>query len=169
MIDQIKGYEKAHNAYDIEAAMAFFAEDAVFKLDGLGTMQTPETIQALHEYDRGIHAQLTFQNCLVDGLTATCEVRERNDWAAAVGIDHFYYPSSVFTFNRNGQIKKIVATMSAKDSQIVSDILGEFILWLKTERPQESQPLFTSEDVFIYSEANGILAVDLLKRWRAAS
>ncbi|MDJ0752536.1 MAG: nuclear transport factor 2 family protein [Ardenticatenaceae bacterium] len=169
MIDQIKRYEKAHNAYDIEAAMAFFAQDAVFEMAGLGTLSNLDKIRALHEYDRGIHAQLSFQSCLVDDLTATCEVREKNDWATAVGMDHFYYPSSVFTFTPSGHIKKIVATMSVEDGLAVREILGEFIPWLRSERPEESQPLFTPNGEFIYSEANGILVVELLKQWRAAN
>lgn len=166
-IDQVKAYEAAHNAYDVEATMALFAKDAVFELVGQATLPNLEAIRAIHGYDRGIQAQVTFQNCVADGLTVTCEAVEQNDWLSTAGLGGIFYPSSVFTFTETGQIQKIAATLSPEDGAAMGGVLAEFIPWLMTERPEEAKSLFTPEGVFIYSEVNGVLVIDLLAQWRA--
>jgi hypothetical protein len=104
-----------------------------------------EAIRAIHEYDKGIQARLTFENCLADGLTVTCEGTEQNKWLSTAGLGDVFYPSSIFTFSEAGQIQKIVTTISSEDGAAMGGVLAEFIPWLMVERPQESAPLFTSE------------------------
>ena len=45
-------------------------------------------------------------------------------------------------------------------------VLAEFIPWLLAERPERSAPLFDANRQFVYSEANGVLVVDLLREWQ---
>ncbi len=162
----VKAYERAHNAYEVEAVMGMFAEDAQMEVMGLGVLPNLEAIRAIHEYDIGIHAQLTFQNCSVDGMTVTCEVQERNDWLDAAGLEDIYYPSAVYTFTPQGRIQKIVSTMSDDSGAALGGTMAEFIPWLMAERPDESAPLFGPEGQFIYSEGNGRLVVGLLQEWQ---
>jgi hypothetical protein len=165
-LEQVKKYEAAHNAFDVEGTMALFAQDAEFELAGQGALPNLEAIRGIHGYDKAIRAQVNFQNCVVESLTVTCQAVEQNDWLKAAGLGEIYYPSSVFTFNEAGQIQKVVAAVSPEDSAAMGAVLAEFIPWLLAERPKESRQLFTPEGVFIYSEANGILVVDQLTQWR---
>lgn len=166
-INLVKAYESANNAHDIDTVMTMFTEDAQFELVGQETLPNREAIQAIHEYDKGINTRLTFQNCSVEGLIVTCTVAEQNDWLIAANLGEIFYPSSIFTFTETGKIQKIAATLSAEDGAAMGGVLAEFIPWLMAERAQESAPLFTPEGQFVYSEANGLLVVDLLAQWQA--
>jgi hypothetical protein len=167
MIEQVKAYERAHNGYDVDATMALFAENAVFELVGEDTLPNLEAIRAMHEYDKGIQAQITFENCLADGLTVTCQVKEQNQWLSAAGLGEIFYPSSRFTFDEAGQIEKIVTTISAEDGAAMGSVLAAFIPWLMQERPEQSKSLFMPEGTFIYNETNGVLVIDLLAQWQS--
>ncbi len=166
-LERVKAYETIHNSDDIEAIMGMFAEEAVFELVGQGVLPNLEAIRAIHEYDKGIQARIAFQNCAADGLTVTCQVTEQNEWLSAAGIGAISYTSSIFTFTETGKIQKLVAAISPEDGAAIGAILAEFIPWLMAERPQESAPLFSPDGQFIYSEANGILVVELLHQWQA--
>jgi hypothetical protein len=166
-IERVAAYEEAHNADDVEKAMAMFAREAVVEMVGQGTLSDLEAIRAIHEYDRSISARLRFENCTAEGLTVACEVREQNEWLNAAGLGEIFYPSSVFTFNGAGEIQKITATISPEDGAAMGAVLAEFIPWLLDERPSKSTRLFTPERQFIYSEANGNLVGDLLSEWQA--
>lgn len=165
LIDAVKAYEAAHNAYAIDESLSMFAEDAVFEIVGLGTLETLEAIRAIHEYDKALETQLTFKDCTAAGLTVTCAVTEKNEWAAAAGLADYFYPSSVISFTSDGKIQKIVATMSAEDQEAIAGVLNEFIPWLAANHPDATQKLYAAEGVFIYSESNGVLVVDLLHQW----
>lgn len=166
-IELVQAYEAAHNNDNVEATMAMFAEDAVFELVGQGTLSDLEAIRAIHDYDKGIQARLSFENCVADGLTVTCEAREQNKWLAAAGLEEIFYPSSVFTFNETGRIEKIMATVAPEDGTAMGAVLAEFVPWLMAERPSEFEQLFTPDGQFIYSENSGLMVVDLLQQWQA--
>ncbi len=164
----LEAYEAAHNAFDVDAAMALFADDAEFELVGQGTLRGLTAIRALHEYDRGIRAQVTFRDCRPGGATVTCVADEANDWLAAAGLEALVYPSSVFTFDDRGRIRRIAATLSPEGAAAMGAVLADFVPWLMAERPAEAGVLFSPEGQFIYSEANGRLVVALLGEWRGA-
>ena len=166
-IEQVKAYERAHNNNDVAAAMAMFADDAVFELVGQGTLPNLEAIRSIHDYDKGIQAKITFENCSADGLTVTCQVKEHNQWLDTAGLGEIFYLSSRFTFNEDGQIQKIASTLSAEDGEAMGGVLAEFVPWLMQERPEETKSLFMPEGTFIYSESNGVLVVSLLAQWQA--
>ena len=44
---KVKAYEVAHNAYDVESAMALFAGDAEFELVGQGTFSSLDAIRGV--------------------------------------------------------------------------------------------------------------------------
>lgn len=163
----VNDYAERANAHDIPAIMEMFAEDAQFELVGQGTLPNLDAIRALHEYDKALQTTLTLQNCAADGLTVTCEMVENNDWLDAAGVDEIFYPSAVFTFSEAGLIQRIAATLSPEDGAAMGAVLAEFIPWLMAERAAESAPLFDANGQFVYSEANGVLVVDLLREWQA--
>lgn len=162
----VNAYAERANAHDIPAVMRMFAEDAQFELVGQGTLPNLAAIQALHEYDKGINTMITFHDCSADGLSITCQAREQNDWLEAAGLGEITYSSSVFTFTEAGRIQRIVATASPEDGAAMGGVLAEFIPWLLTERPERSASLFDANGQFVYSEASGILVVDLLREWQ---
>jgi hypothetical protein len=114
-LERVKAYEAAHNAYDVEGTLALFAEHAVIEFVDQATLPNLAAIRSIHEYDKGIRAQLTFQSCTVEGLAVKCKVVEQNDWLTTAGLGEIFYPSSAFTFTESGQIQKISATLSPQD------------------------------------------------------
>ncbi|MDT8306956.1 MAG: hypothetical protein RRC07_13565 [Anaerolineae bacterium] len=163
----VNDYAERANAHDIPAIMELFVEDAQFELVGQGTLPDLAAIQAIHEYDKGINTTITFHDCSVDGLRATCQASEQNDWLKAAGLDGITYSSTVFTFTEAGRIQRIAATTSPDDGAAMGSVLAEFIPWLLAERPERSAALFDANGQFVYSEANGSLVVELLREWRA--
>lgn len=166
-VTMVQAYQEAHNAYEIDTVMDMFAEDAVFELVGQGTLPNLDAIRAIHEYDKGIQSTLSFENCITEARTVTCEATETNNWLEAAGMGEIFYSSTSFTFTEDGKIAKISASLSPEDGQGMGAVLEQFVPWLFAERPEESSSLFTAEGVFIYSEPNGHLVVDLLEDWRA--
>jgi hypothetical protein len=167
LVAQINAYEAAHNAYEVTAVRALFAEDAVFELVGQGILPNLEAILGIHEYDKAIHAQIQFQNCIIEDCQLTCEVVEHNEWLKFAGLREIFYPSSIFTFTSSGKIQKIAATISAKDGAAMGAILAEFIPWIMVTQPQAASYLFSPSGEFIYSGANGALMLELLAQWQA--
>lgn len=169
IVEQIKAYEAAHNAYAVDKAIELLAEDVVFEMVGLGTFSDLSVIRRLHEYDKAVHAQITFQNCKIDRYRATCQVIEQNDWLTTAGLGDIFYPSSVFTFTPTGKIQKITATLAAKDRAAIGAVLAKFTPWIMANYPHKATNLFTPNGEFIYSEANGNLIISLLAHWRGQS
>ena len=163
----VNTYAERANAHDIRAIMEMFAEDAQFELLGQAMLSGPAAIQALQEYDKGLNSTTAFYGCTADGLSATCRASERNDWLEAAGLGEISYTSVVFTFTEAGRIQRIVATASPEDGAAIGRVLAVFTPWLLAERPQRSAPLFNVDGQFVYSEANGVLVVKLLREWQA--
>ncbi len=164
----INTYQESHNRSEVERALAMFSPDARFEVVGMGTMPDLDSIRALHHYDVGIQAQVEFSNCIVEDSIVTCEAREQNDWLKTAGLGSMFYPSSVFTFNPSGKITRIVATMSPDGARALGEVLSEFGPWLHTDRPEAAARLFTDDGLFVYSEENGRLVVQMLREWRGS-
>ena len=168
LFSRVNAYQEAHNAYDVEAALAMFSGDAQFEVVGMGILPDLDSIRAIHNYDKGIRAQIEFTGCIAEDLTVACEVGEDNDWLTTAGLGKLHYPSSVITFTADGKIQRIVATMSAEGAGAMGEVLSVFIPWLQTERPEAAATLFNPDGHFIYSEENGRLVVQMLTEWRSS-
>ncbi|MCK6579510.1 MAG: hypothetical protein L6Q98_15560 [Anaerolineae bacterium] len=164
-LNVVRNYQTLHNSGQIEAVMDLFTSNTAFELVGQGTLRG-QTLRAIHEYDIGINSRLAFINCEIEANVVTCQAVEFNDWLEAAGLQPVLYTSSIIMVD-DARITRMSATMSAESAQAIGETLRVFIPWLMENHPNAATSLFGSDGMFIYSQANGELIVQLLQEWRA--
>lgn len=87
----VNGWHDALNAYDIDAALSYFADDAVITfvppLEGSGVYSGKDEIRALYEGFVAANFDCTLTDCQVDGETVTCINTYTDDDLQAMGVD----------------------------------------------------------------------------------
>ena len=163
----ILAYMEAHNCHDVEAALAFLAEDIRLGLPGVWIKEGKAEIRSLEQWDAAINGQLRFCEIEVDGDTVTCTSVESNDWFRLAGIDEIGYDSVVITTS-DGQIAGITAVISPEGAEQISTALGAVIAWASEERAEVPETLMPGGE-FIYSAEAAERWLALLHEWRQAT
>ena len=108
LLQRVADYEDACNRHDVDAVLSLYAKDARLEFGPLGAIEGKDRIRGIHEYDRAIDTELQFENCTVEYRTVTCRAVENNQWLVAAGLEPLMYSTSIFTFNRQGQIETTI-------------------------------------------------------------
>ena len=119
----------------------------------------------MFEYDAGVNAEIKFIDFTSEENTVHCQLIERNDRLAAMGISELTFPSCTFVF-RDGLIQNFSAKVSPETVQYNTEVWQKFVPWCKENHPDEYSKMFKSEGRFIYNRENGAGVVPLLRKWR---
>src|SRR5262245_50262760 len=82
----LQHYQDVCNRYDIEAAVALFAEDGCIEIDGT-VYRGQAVLRAAHECDMGSQTQVTFSDYSVEGESVSCIFITYDVVDRAVGLD----------------------------------------------------------------------------------
>ncbi len=161
LIRCVDAFQEAANRHAIDTVLAMFAEEAEFEIVGLTKLTGKPQIRAIFEYDAGVNGDLQFINRTATGDTVTCQLVERNDRLAAIGIDPLFYPSCVFVF-KAGRIQRFTAIPDADGIGKSRAAWKAFLPWVAEHYPVDHAGLFTPEGRFIQNRENGERVVVLL-------
>ncbi len=131
----LRQYEDACNRYDIEAAVAMFAEDGYIEI--YGTQHRGQAVlYAAHEFDMGSQTQVTFRDGVVSGDTVSCTFITCDVLDRAVGLDGRYMQAE-FTF-RNGRIARFLnLPANEQERQRHHEAKHAFHVWAREHYPGE--------------------------------
>ena len=98
LIARVLAYQEVANRYEIDAAVAMFAESGAVEDARGDEYRGPDALRAAHEYDRECGARVAFSDCIVSGDTLTCRFVHCTALDRAVGLDG-WRSAAVFTFD----------------------------------------------------------------------
>ncbi|HKJ33857.1 MAG TPA: nuclear transport factor 2 family protein [Balneolales bacterium] len=160
----VESFQESVNRKDVDKVLTMFTEDAEFELVGISKYSGKEQIKNQFDYDAGVNGELKFTDFRSEENTVHCQLTERNDRLAAMGINELTFPSCTFVF-QDGLIQSFSAKVSPEMVQHNTEVWQKFIPWCKENHPHEYSKMFTSEGRFIYNRENGAGVVLLLRKW----
>ena len=134
-ITLLQHYQDVCNRYDIEAAVALFAEDGCIEVHGAAYCG-PAALRAAHECDMGSQTQVSFDDYVVDGERVgcafiTCDVLDR-----AVGLDGRHMRAEFII--RNGRIVRFLSLPADEQERLRhAAVKHAFHVWARTHYPDE--------------------------------
>ena len=161
----VDSFQEAYKRQDVNKVLGMFTENAEFELIGISKYSGKEQIRNVFEYDAGVNSEIKLINRKFEGNTLNCQIMERNDRLAAMGISELKIPSCTIIF-RDGLIQSFSAKVSPEMVQYNTEVWQKFVPWCKENHPDEYFKIFTSKGQFIYNRENGAGVVPLLRKWR---
>lgn len=166
-LDSVLEFQKHKNAADLESVLELFADDPSLHFGPLGTITGLAEVRGILEYDLALNTHLQFEDCKASELEVICRVIESNDWLKTVDIESITYDENRFTFNADGRIQSIGATLSAESGQSLGAAMTEFHEWATVNKPAEYGDLFSADGKFVYGRENADAVMALLRIWRS--
>jgi hypothetical protein len=130
----IKAYQDAANRGDVDAAVAFFADQAIVMM--LGGAVGRDEIRGVEEWQTGLNHRLEFTDCKTAGNTVTCKGFLTDDCAKAVGGLGVRFDEVTFTIH-DGKIQKVYGSASDVDSTRNDENGSLMIAWAQSNRPED--------------------------------
>ena len=168
-LQRVGEYQDRKNAGDLDAVMEMFTHDAELHFGALGTLQGSDQIRAIHEYDVALATVLSFESCAESGSDVSCTTIESNEWLRLAGIENVTYAESRFSFNGDGRIQTVSATLTPESAAALGQALANFDGWARANRAGEYSALFTDTGKFVYSGDNGKKVLGLLRDWQTSA
>jgi hypothetical protein len=134
-ITLLQHYQDVCNRYDIQAAVALFADDGSIEI--AGTVYSGQAaLCAAHECDMGSQTQVTFGDYVVEGDRVSCSFSTYDVLDRAVGLDGRHMRAD-FTI-RNGRIVRFVSLPADEpERQRHHAAKHAFHTWARTHYPEE--------------------------------
>ncbi len=167
-VASVKAFEHLKNSGQEDATLELFADDASLHFGPLGTLTGIDQIREIHGYDLALHTKLRFENCEQVDEVVTCGVVETNDRLKTAGIESISYDETRFSFDADGRIASVTATLSVDSMQQMGAAVAAFDAWARANQPEPYAELFTAEGAFVYSFENGEKVLVLLRAWQRA-
>jgi hypothetical protein len=149
---------EAHNAQDIDAVLALFAEDASCDMMGEWSRRGTETIRQLEEWKFAANSQLFAGEPAVSGDTVSFALSEASDFLRMVGIDRASYASFVIVFEE-GLIKQVSGRLTEENSAAISAGLEPLTRWAGVHAASSLSDLIV--------DATPVFSVDSYDGWRS--
>lgn len=166
-LDSVLQFQKHKNAADLESVLELFADDPSLHFGPLGTITGLAEVRNILEYDLALNTRLQFEDCRASELEVSCRVIESNDWLKTVDIESITYDENRFTFNTEGRIQSVGATLSAESGRVLGTAMAEFHEWATIHKPVEYGALFSADGKFVYGRENAEAVMALLRIWRS--
>ena len=159
----IVGYEREHNAHDVEGALSFFDNHITFELQGIWVKEGKEEIRKLEEWDSTLNSNLRFLPIRESADTVFCRVVERNDWFAAISMESLVHEPVILIMDDN-KIGKIIAVPSIESGEFIQSAMKEIYAWSETVGDSTVATLVQNGQ-FVYSKENAKTWIALLNKW----
>lgn len=134
-ITVLQHYQNVCNSYDIEAAVALFADDGSIEI--YGTVYSGQVaLCAAHECDMGSQTQVTFGHYIVEGDRVSCSFITTDVLDRAAGLDGRHMQAE-FTI-RNGRIVRFLSLPAdEQERQRHAAAKHAFHTWARAHYPDE--------------------------------
>lgn len=132
----LAGYQQAHNAQDVEGALAWLTPDVRWTMTGLWVRHGIEEMRALEAWDAALNGRIEYRDVkrLANGLS--CQAEETNDWYLAVGIDKVVYEQIRFEM-KDGKISQVRAKLAAQSERAIDKVVNQVSRWALKAAPAE--------------------------------
>jgi hypothetical protein len=135
LIARLLAYQEASNSYDIDAAVAMFAEDGYIELRGK-RYGGEQALRAAHEYDMGSATRVSFDDFDVRGDFVTCTFVFADELDRIVGTGGTRCAAE-FTF-KDGLIASFSSLPpSDQEMQRHRQAKAPFFAWAREHFPEE--------------------------------
>jgi hypothetical protein len=131
----LRVYEDACNRYDIDAAVAMFADDGVLIFEG-ERIAGQAALRAAHEWDKRAHNQVGFCDYTLDGNSVRCTFVNCHELHRILGIDAIHRPAEV-TFNHDHIQTFVLLAADPHDLQRFRQLSALFWDWARAQHPEE--------------------------------
>jgi len=135
VIARLKAYEDACNRYDVDAAVAMFAEDGVLTFDG-ERIAGQAALRAAHEWDKRAHNQVGFSDYIVEGKIVRCTFVNCHELHRILGIDAIRRPAEVI-FNHDRIQTCVLLAPNLHDLQRFRQLSAPFWDWAAAQHPEQ--------------------------------
>lgn len=166
-IELVTAYQNAHNRHDIEAALAYYADNIRFEITGTWVKEGLEEIRGLEEWDAAVDGELLLYDMTLENDTITCKGAERNEWFRLAGIDEVSHVSVTIRV-LNNRIVEIIAKPTLQSEMEIADAFGKIMSWARRERSEMLSALMPGGQLEYTTEAAESW-LDLLRDWRNAT
>jgi hypothetical protein len=134
-ITLLQHYQDVCNRYDIDAAVALFADDGYIEVYG-SVYCGRAALRAAHECDMGSQTQVSFDDYVVQRERVSCTFITRDVLDRAVGLDGRHMQAE-FTI-RNGRIVRFLSLPAdEQERQRHAAAKHAFHVWARTHYPDE--------------------------------
>jgi hypothetical protein len=131
----LQHYQEVCNRYDVEAAVALFADDGSIEVHGTAYSGSA-ALRAAHECDMGSQTQISFDDYSIEGESVSCTFITCDVLDRAVGLDGRHMQAE-FTI-RNGRIVRFLS-LPADEQERLRHAAAKHIFhtWARTHYPDE--------------------------------
>jgi hypothetical protein len=131
----LQKYQEVCNRYDVEAAVALFADDGSIEVHG--TVYCGQAaLRAAHECDMGSQTQVSFSDYVVEGERVSCTFITCDVLDRAVGLDGRHMQAE-FTI-RNGRIVRFLSLPADEQERLRHAAAKHaFHMWARSHYPDE--------------------------------
>jgi SnoaL-like domain len=134
-ITLLQYYQDVCNRYDIEAAVALFADDGFIEIDGT-VYRGLAVLRAAHECDMGSQTQVAFDDYVVEGDRVSCRFITTDVLDQAVGLDGRHMRAE-FTI-RDGRIIRFLSLPADEQERLRHAAAKHpFHMWAREHYPEE--------------------------------
>ncbi len=160
----LAGYQQAHNAQDVEGALAWLTPDVSWRMTGLWVRHGTEEMRDLEAWDAVLNGRIEFieVKSMAGGLT--CRSEETNDWYQATGIDQVTYDQIRFEF-RDGRISQVRAKLSSESERAIDKVVNQVSRWALKSAPAEINAVLP-RGIFNYGAEQAHRWMALLQAWQ---
>jgi hypothetical protein len=164
-----EAYLEAHNAGRAEEMLAFYTEDAVLEIPGVGELKGTEQLRGIVAWDVANHGTLHSEGYAVTGDQLTIEhVTESNDWFRAIGVETVHYQPGIRIVVREGQLAEVrITPFTAESAKAVEAAYSPFMAWASAH-PEEPLQALLPGGRFAYSKQSAEQWQAWFGKWRDA-
>ena len=163
--DLIQSYFEVHNSHDVEKALSYFSEEAVFELKGVWTKKGLIELRGLEEFDAAMNSHLELKDMRESGDTIYCKVVENNDWFGNMGITDLVHDPVIMVV-RDQKINHIIGFPNQETGQEIEAAIEGVFQWSQMHGDSTIYKLLPNGK-FQYSNEAGAQWKALFKKMKA--
>ncbi len=170
--ERFSAYIEAHNRHDIEAELAFYAEEVIFEVPQSTALMRREDLRPRFEWEAVTDSQLSFTGIEIDGTGSSTTVTindfvETSTWLQLAGIGEIVYEPGTKIVFTDGLITEVLPSPPVEESQdAVGAVMDELMDWVMENRPEEMEGMVGGQLPYDGEGARKLL--ELLAYWREA-
>lgn len=166
--ETVISYLRAHNAQEIDMALANIADTIHYEVVGEWTMEGIDAMRQMEQWDAAIHSELDGSNYQVSGDTVWFDLVETTDWLTASGIGPLEY-KQVRAIAKQGKISDFRITRDPAIGKQVRDTFTSILEWAEENGHQETLGSLMHQGEFTWNAEAAPAFVELTKVWRASN
>ena len=170
--ERFNAYIEAHNRHDIEAELAFYADEVVFEVPQNTALMKREDLRPRFEWEAVTDSQLSMSGIEIEGAGSTSTVTiidfaETSTWLQLAGIGEIVYEPGTKIVFTDGLITEVLPSPPLEEKQeAVGAVMDELMSWVMENRPEELEGMVGGQLPYDGEGARKLL--ELLTYWREA-